>query len=86
MFKVGGKRHKLTVVTLVVNGHQLPMEVDTGAAVSVISTTTLANLFHTGPLNSTSTIYMMYTGDRMPVVGEMKVEVSYGELNAKLSL
>ena len=60
--------------------------VDTGAVVSVISTMTRANLFHTGPLSSTSTILTTYTGDPMPVVGEMKVEVSYGEQNAKLSL
>ena len=46
MFKVGGKTHEPIVVTLGVNGQQLPMEVDTGAAVSVISTTTRENLFH----------------------------------------
>ena len=86
MFRVGGKPHEPIVVTLSVNGQQLPMEVDTGAAVSVISSTTRANLFHSCPLNSTSTILTTYTGDRIPVVGEMKVEVSYGEQNAKLSL
>ena len=62
------------------------MGVDTGAVVSVILTMTLANLFHTCPLNSTSTILTTYTGDPMPVGGEMKVEVSYGEQNAMLSL
>ena len=86
MFRVGGKPHEPIVVTLSVNGQQLPMEVDTGAAVSVISSTTRANLFHSCPLSSTSTILTTYTGDRIPVVGEMKVEVSYGEQNAKLSL
>ena len=34
------KPHELIVVTLGVNGWQLPMEADTGAVVSVISTTT----------------------------------------------
>ena len=63
MFKVGGKPHKPIVVTLGVNRQQLPMEVDTGAAVSVISTTTQENLFHSCPLNSTSTILTTYTGD-----------------------
>ena len=71
MFKVGGKPHEPIVVT---NNQQLLMEVDTGTAVSVISTMTRANLFHSCPLNSTSTILTMYTGDQMPVVGEMKVE------------
>ena len=62
------------------------MGVDTGAVVSVILTMTLANLFHTCPLSSTSTILTTYTGDPMPVGAEMKVEVSYGEQNAMLSL
>ena len=61
MFKVGGKTHEPIVVTLGVNGQQLPMEVGTGAAVSVISTTTRENLFHSCQLNSTSTI-TTYTG------------------------
>ena len=68
MFKVGGKPHE-PIITLVVIGQQVPMEVDTGAAVSVISTMTLANLFHTGPLSSTSTILTTYTGDPMPFGG-----------------
>ena len=79
MFKVGGKPHEPIVVTLGVNGQQLPMEVDTGAAVFIISSTTRANLFHSCLLNSTSTVLTTYTGDRMIVVGEMKVEVSYRE-------
>ena len=62
------------------------MGVDTGAVVSVILTMTLANLFHTCPLSSTSTILTTYTGDPMPVGAEMKVEVRYGEQNAMLSL
>ena len=56
MFKVGEKPHEPIVVSLVVNGQQVLMEVDKGAAVSVISITNWANLFHTGPLSSTSTI------------------------------
>ena len=62
------------------------MVVDTGAVVSVILPMTLANLFHTGPLSSTSTILTTYTGDPMPVGAEMKGEVSYGEQNTMLSL
>ena len=39
MSKVGGKTHEPIVATLDVNGQQLPMEVDIGTAVSMISTT-----------------------------------------------
>ena len=66
------------------NGQQLPMEVDMGVPVSVISTMTQANLFHSCLLNNTSTILMTYTGDRIPVIGQMKAEESYGEQNAKV--
>ena len=40
MFRLGEESHHPIKVTLEVNGLQLPMEVDTGAAVSVISSTT----------------------------------------------
>ena len=66
------------------NGQQLPMEVDMGVPVSVISTMTQANLFHSCLLNNTSTILMTYTGDQIPVVGQMKAKESYGEQNAKV--
>ena len=59
------------------------MEVDTGAAVSVITTTTRAKFFSTFPLNRTSATLTTYKGDRMPVAGEMQAEVSYGEQNAQ---
>ncbi len=87
LFKVGGKsqQHPI-VVTMSVNGQQIPMEVDTGASVSVISTTTQAKYFPKGILDKTSAILTAYTGDQIPVVGVMKVEVSYGEQRAKLSL
>ena len=40
MFKAGGKGLHRIVVTIGANGQELPMEVDTGAAVSVISDAT----------------------------------------------
>ena len=40
MFRLEGKTHHPIIVTLEVNGVQLPIELDTGAAVSVISSTT----------------------------------------------
>ena len=88
MFKVGGKSQHQNpiVVTMEVNGQQIPMEVDTGAAVSLISTTTRAKYFPMSTLEKTSSILTTYTGNQIPVVGLMKVQVRYGEQNAELSL
>ena len=86
IFKVGGQGLNPIVVTMGVNGQQLTMEVDTGAAVSVISDTTQAKLFPKCRLDSTSAILTTYTGEQMPVVGQMKVEVSYQKQSARLTL
>lgn len=81
MVKVRSKSLHPLQPTIDVNRRQLPMEVDSGAAVSVISTTTQVERFPKFPLNKTSAsaILMTNTGEPIPVVGEMEVGVSYGE-------
>ena len=86
LFKVGSEGLRPIVVTMGVNGQQLPMEVDTGAAVSVISSATQAKLFPKCQLDSSQAILTTYTGEQMPVVGQMKVEVSYQDQRALLTL
>ena len=54
------------------------MEVDTGAAVSLIPTTTKQQLFPDIPLTTSTTVLTTYTGERIKVAGKMKVEVRYG--------
>ena len=87
LFKVGSKgaRHPIMVI-VEVNGQQLRMEVDTGAAVSVISTATRMKLFLKRRVNKTTAILTTYKGQQMPVAGEMQMKVSYGEQNAVLTL
>ena len=62
------------------------MEVDTGAAVSVISSTTKNQLFLNVQLADTAIVLTTYTGEQMAVVGQMKVQVVYGKINKLLSL
>ena len=62
---------------LEINGQKLPMELDTGAAVSLISTTTKERIFPDVPLINTPNVLTTYTGERMAVMGKMKVEVRY---------
>ena len=86
MIAVGSKALHPIMVTIEVNGQQLPMEVDTGATVSVISMETKAKLFPECLLNSTSALLTTYTGEQLPVVGQLQVEVSYQSQCAKLPL
>ena len=62
------------------------MEIDTGATVSVISMDTYKRLFPNTSL-SVSTLHLkIYTGEPMPVAGELDVEVRYGSKVCTLSL
>ena len=53
---------KPIVIEMEVNGRQLPMELDTGAAVSLISTTTQLTLFPDIPLTPSKMVLIIYTG------------------------
>ncbi len=69
-----------------VNGLQLAMEMDTGAAVSVISASTRTQLFPECPLRNSPAILTTYTGEQMALAGEMQVEVRYGKQREVLTL
>lgn len=86
LFKVGAKTQRPIVITISVNGQLVPMEVNMGAAVSVISSTMKTKVFPECPLKRTSAILTTYTRDQLPVLGRMKVQARYGEQRAQLSL
>ena len=64
-------------VQLQINGTPLSMEIDTGAAVSIISEQTQRNLFPDVTLQHSRIKLRTYTGEPMPVLGEMTVDVTY---------
>ena len=85
--------HKITAgstypitVELEIQGKPVVMEVDTGTAVSVISETTYKELFPNLTLKEVPMGLKTYAGERIPVLGEVVVEVSYHEQNHQLSL
>jgi len=86
MFKVDKKSSRPITVTLEVNRQKLLMEVDTGAAVSVISEATKNKLFPGIHLNKTPVMLTTYTGEQMAVVGEISVTVRYEQYNHCLTL
>ena len=73
-------------VPLVVNGKKLLMELDTGAAVSIISDHTRRSLFPDLPLRDSSLTLRTYTEEQMEVVGQLNVRVQCGDQVEKLVL
>ena len=62
-----------------VNGTEMPMEVDTGAAVSVISKATKQRYFTHAPLCKSSLKLTTYSGESLQVLVVMSVVVSYND-------
>ena len=71
-----------------VKGHHLKMEIDKGAAVSIISDTTRTGLPHLLklPLQPTEVKLRTYTGESIPVLGELVVNVTCQGPSCTLSL
>ena len=78
--KIKDSEARTITVQLHINGTPLTMEVDTGAAVSIlISALTQKQLFPKVSLQRTSIKLRTYTDEAMPVLGEIAVEVTYQE-------
>ena len=74
------------VVQPVVNGKSLKMELDTVAAVSIITEETKVKEFPGVVLRNSDVILRTYTTQQMPVVGVMDVQVNGGNHWAKILL
>ena len=75
--KVGSPAASPYKVTLELNGKPLEMEVDTGAAVSIISELTKKTMFPTATLSKTPVTLRTYSADPLTVLGKLSVEVKY---------
>ena len=71
-----------------IEGHHLSMEIDTGAAVSIISDRTRTSLPYLEklPLQPTQVTLRTYTGESIPVLGELSVIVTCQGTNHTLPL
>ena len=68
--QINGDSSQTMKVQLQINGTPLSMEIDIGAAVSIISEPTQRNLFPTVTLQPARIKLRTYTGETMPVLGE----------------
>ena len=73
-------------VQVLVNKKELTMEVDTGAAVSIISNSTRKALFPNFQLHESNLVLKTYTEEPMKIIDNLHVDVQYGSQQAKLVL
>ena len=71
---------------LYLNGKPLTMELDTGAAFSLVSTKVLENLLPESELRPATTQLRTYSGERIEVLGQVEVDVGYATQQATLPL
>ena len=85
---VGGRQLKSRPIAVLVsiNGKELNMEVDTGAAVSILSEKTFRKIFPNAVLKPAAVTLRTYTGQRMSVVGQLTVLVKYQSQSHSLPL
>lgn len=67
-------------VTPDIEGKPLKMELDTGSAVSIISTTVYNEHFKAIKLKNTNVLLKTYSGERLSPMGALQVRVHYGQL------
>ncbi|RXN16546.1 putative protein K02A2.6-like protein [Labeo rohita] len=73
-------------VTPVIEGESVRMEIDTGAAVSIVSDTVYRKTFRHVCLKPTKMVLKTYTGERVAIKGVMDVEVELNGHSATLPL
>ena len=81
-----GKRGSGYQVQLWLEGKQVTMEVDTGSAVSIISEIEYNTLFKNLPLQPSKLQLRTYSGEQLPLLGELQVSVKYQSQGAQLPL
>ena len=76
-------------VKLTVSDAEIPMEVDTGASLSIISDDTYRSVWASDDaplLKPCTTCLKTYTGDIIPVKGALDVQVTHRDTSKQLSL
>ena len=89
LFKVGSKSSKPFCITVLVNGLELSMEINIGAAVSVISEGTFKSVWpgSSKPRLVCSMVELRtYSGQTLCVLGKTVVNVSFNNSSAELEL
>ena len=84
--KVGHASSHPIKVDLLINDTKLSMELDTGAAITIISERVWKQQFPQHKLQASKVLLKTYTGEPMPVRGEIPVRVRYQDQEHSLTL
>ena len=86
LFTLNSSSSKPIQVSVMIDKQQLLMEVDTGAAVSLVSEETYSRMWPQKSLQQATTVLRTYSGEQLNVCGCMNVEVVYGHQQLTLPL
>ena len=86
LFNVGAEARQPIKVEVRIGDTLLIMEVDTGAAVSIISQQEYKSKFSQYKLHESDVILKTYTSEMMNVVGEITVHVNYQDQEVEMDL
>ena len=89
MFTMSDRRYKPIFVDVLINDVPISMELDTGAALSVISHATYQNIVQKSriPVLEKSEVKLKtYTGEEVNILGSAKVDVRYHNQNIHLQV
>ena len=86
LFAVRGTPEAAIILEPEVNGVTLPMELDTGAPVSIISQKVWEGILSKTQLEKSDTGLKTYTGEKLQVLGQLQVQVKYGDQVQQLPL
>ena len=83
---MGGSTTPPIKVPLVINDAPLTMELDTGAAVTIVSDKHYQEHFTDTPLKKSELLLKTYSGERLSVVGTMDAKIQYEQQMLELPL
>ena len=85
-FHIGSRGVQPIVVPVTINGKVVDMEINTGAARTVMSSNQHQQLFPGEKLRDFAVVLRTYSTEQLASMGEMTVDVTYGAQQAKLKL
>ena len=80
------RRSPYQVDIIIIKGTPLSMEIDTGAAISLISKNKQKELFPEASLDTFQVELMTYTGERMDVMGQWNLQAEHSQQSKILLL
>ena len=86
VFRLGNRASQPYQVVINVNDKPVIMEIDTGAAVSIMSSRSLKSLFPTATLQEAAVRLRTYMAREMPLLGQLSVNVRYGNYSGTHTL